>query len=306
MRCFEFDLNKGLNINMLNQEQLIPPRLHCARYAPEYIMYIIIQGELHLEENGEEIRLFAGDVHIFKKGEFHKPLESTFCRYYYIHFNQSEISEYDVSEEEYTDIVRKKKIDFFKSDKYTVKCYEYMSVLLKQHWHIENGEFLNYCIDILEKNAFSNGYPDMEKRINISYNVIKLFLKLEGICCKSGDKSKEGAKVYSRVKQIATYLEKNFTSDICGNDNEKEFFINFDYANRIFKKIMGSSIIKYRNRLRIDAAKMSMLVADKTFSEISEETGFRDERYFNRIFKKYEGITPGEYRTQILSGISSE
>ena len=69
---------------------------------------------------------------------------------------------------------------------------------------------------------------------------------------------------------------------------------------------MGSSIIKYRNRLRIDAAKMSMLVADKTFSEISEETGFGDERYFNRIFKKYEGITPGEYRTQILSGISSE
>lgn len=101
MRCFEFDLNNILKINLLYREKLIPPRLHCTRYAPEYIMYFIVDGELYLEEEGKQIKLSAGDIYIFKKGEFHKPLKSTYCKYFYIHFEQDGILELEITEEEY-------------------------------------------------------------------------------------------------------------------------------------------------------------------------------------------------------------
>lgn len=291
---------------MLNKEQLIPPRMHCTRYAPEYIMYIITEGELYLEENGEDVVLSSGDVYIFKKGEFHKPLKSTFCTYYYIHFNQHEISEYDIDEKNYLEIVRNNKSAFLKSDKYTTQCYEFMKVVLKKHYKIEDEELFNYLIDLLKQSVVTNKYQNIEKRISISGNVAKLFYKLENISSKCSEQSKDGSKLYNKVKQIAVYLEQHYAEDVCGNDIEKKFFINFDYANRMFKRFMGCSIIKYRNILRINAAKMSMVVADKTFSEIAVEVGFKDERYFNRIFKKNEGITPGEYRRQILKSENQE
>ena len=68
MRCFEFDLNTIPQIILWGMETLVSPRLHKERYAPEHIMYVIVEGELCLEESGKEIHLCEGDIYIFKKG----------------------------------------------------------------------------------------------------------------------------------------------------------------------------------------------------------------------------------------------
>ena len=110
----------------------------------------------------------------------------------------------------------------------------------------------------------------------------------------------DSSKIYNTVMRIVEYIEKNYMNDIGSQDIEREFFINFDYANRIFKKIMNCNIIKYRNLLRINVAKNIMRISDNTLDEVSEEIGFQDKCYFIRIFKKYEGITPGKYREQLM------
>ena len=301
MRCFEIDLSHILKIILLNKETLGKSRQHCTRYNPEYILYAVTEGELYLEESGREITLVPGDIYIFKKGDFQKPIKEATCKYYYVHFETDAFTEYEMTDEEYYSAVKEKKTEFLKSNKLNAGCYDYMRVILRQENRIENKGFFEYFTGVLENNIFSHKSLDIEKRMNISNVVATLFLKLEDETVKLMEKSgRKSAKTYHTVHQIAGYITENYKSDVGGQDIEREFFLNYDYANRIFKKIMGCSILNYRNQVRINAAKVSLLTTGKTLDEIADETGFYDKSYLSRVFKKYEGITPGEYREKIL------
>ena len=64
-----------------------------------------------------------------------------------------------------------------------------------------------------------------------------------------------------------------------------------------FKKGTGSSFVSYLDSYRIDTACI-MLMRDPTrsVSDVCFETGFNSVSYFNRVFKKYKGVSPSVYR----------
>ena len=62
-----------------------------------------------------------------------------------------------------------------------------------------------------------------------------------------------------------------------------------------FARLFGMSPVEYRNRLRIEHAKM-LLSGGFSIAETASRTGFADVYYFSRVFKKYAGCTPGQYR----------
>lgn len=48
---------------------------------------------------------------------------------------------------------------------------------------------------------------------------------------------------------------------------------------------------------KIQAAKMLLAETQKTVDQIAEETGFCDSSYFCKIFKRFESITPSQFRS---------
>ena len=257
MRCFEIDLRHILKIILLNKEILGKSRQHCTRYNPEYILYAVTEGELYLEESGREITLKPGEIYIFKKGDFQKTIKEATCKYYYVHFETDCFREYEMTDQEYCSAVKEIKTGFLKSNKLNAGCYDYMRVILRQENKIENKGFFEYFTRILENNIFSHKCQDIEKRMNISNAVAGLFFKLENETVSQMEKGiRKNAKGYHTVQQIAEYIEENYKLDVGGQEIEREFFLNFDYANRIFKRIIGCSILKYRNQIRINIAKL--------------------------------------------------
>lgn len=95
MKCFKIDLNKIPKVILLGKETLIPPRCHYSRTVTEYVLYIVVGGSLKLCVNGSVIMLAAGDVYLFSKGDNQKPVESSFCEYYYVHFQAENVREID-------------------------------------------------------------------------------------------------------------------------------------------------------------------------------------------------------------------
>lgn len=75
-------------------------------------------------------------------------------------------------------------------------------------------------------------------------------------------------------------------SDTCVSNLEKSFV-----------KLFGMSPVEYRNRLRIEHAKM-LLSGGFSIAETAMRTGFSDVYYFSRVFKKYAECTPGQYRPE--------
>jgi AraC-like DNA-binding protein len=57
----------------------------------------------------------------------------------------------------------------------------------------------------------------------------------------------------------------------------------------------------YINRQKIEEAKNLLAFSDRSLSEISSYLCFSSQSYFQNLFKKYEGITPLQYRQSARS-----
>ena len=136
MKCFEFDLNRILKVTLLNKVKITHKNPHVTRINPEYIMYFLVSGRLHIENAGEDILLQPGDVYLFQKDDFQRPLEVTECEFCYIHFTNAPDAVYDITDEEYKTLVHNKQDEY--------------KVYVKQKTHISSEEVFSYILNILK------------------------------------------------------------------------------------------------------------------------------------------------------------
>lgn len=97
-------------------------------------------------------------------------------------------------------------------------------------------------------------------------------------------------------------IEKEYTTHISLADLAEIAGMNEKYLCRFFKSFTGQTPIDYINRLRIDRACFEMSVNKMTVTEAAYECGFNELSYFSKIFKRYKGITPGQYRQRGIVG----
>ena len=98
------------------------------------------------------------------------------------------------------------------------------------------------------------------------------------------------------VRLACEYLEKNYQENINLNKISNYVSLSKNYFCNIFKKETGMTIWDYLIRIRMEEAKRMLLDTDQKTYEISERVGYDDPSYFGRLFKKYTGFTPIEFR----------
>lgn len=109
----------------------------------------------------------------------------------------------------------------------------------------------------------------------------------------STKKQSQNQKVY---EQIINYVNKNYTEDISLNILGDIIKLSPSYLSWIFKEVSGQCFVDYVNLFRIGKAKELLKESSLTIREIADRVGFTTPNNFNRVFKKYEGITPGQFR----------
>ena len=98
------------------------------------------------------------------------------------------------------------------------------------------------------------------------------------------------------VRLACEYIEKNFQENINLNKISNYVSLSKNYFCNIFKKETGITIWDYLIRIRMEEAKRMLLETEQKTYEISENVGYDDPSYFGRLFKKYTGFTPIEFR----------
>ena len=98
------------------------------------------------------------------------------------------------------------------------------------------------------------------------------------------------------LADVLQYIEKNYSGQIKLGDMAQTAGITEQHLCRLFKKNFQMRPMEYLAKVRIQHAKEMLVYSEKNISEIAKATGFPDNSYFSALFKKYEGITPGEYR----------
>lgn len=100
------------------------------------------------------------------------------------------------------------------------------------------------------------------------------------------------------MNDVISYMQQNYNQDLSLYDIAKRFFVSREYISRKFKQTYGTNMSDYLTKIRIDHAKQLLRNPQMKLAVIAEKVGFKNEKYFSQVFKKQEGISPGEFRKQ--------
>lgn len=103
-------------------------------------------------------------------------------------------------------------------------------------------------------------------------------------------------KYRQEITKAIRYINEHFNEAIDLNIVAEYIHISQYYLSRLFKKETGRNFVDYLNSVRIERAKALMRDGTLKLYEIAERVGYNDNAYFGQMFKKFEGISPGDYR----------
>jgi two-component system response regulator YesN len=102
------------------------------------------------------------------------------------------------------------------------------------------------------------------------------------------------------VQQILQYIEEHYQEKIVLSDLEEVLHYSERYINLKFRKVLGTTVIEYLNRLRIQKALALLKDRNTVIADVGFLCGIGDYKYFNHVFKKYIGCSAREYQNRVL------
>lgn len=98
------------------------------------------------------------------------------------------------------------------------------------------------------------------------------------------------------AEKTVRYIDENYSSDITLSELADNAGVSEQHLCRVFKSVMNMRPMEYLARRRIAVSKSLLLDNKKSITEISSEVGYSGLTYFGMVFRKYEGISPKEFR----------
>ena len=265
--------------------------VHPRRNLDTFVFILIREGVLHISQGmnhydvkeNEYIILFPGVTHYG-----YKPSEGALS-YYWTHFH---ITDPDYTIYSRGSVLRSLETlraehagegqapDIFFLQEYGQAAGEYrLALLFKQ---------------LLDTAKRGNYYASWTCHYSLSMMMMELttetFAKVQS----------ETAGVPSVILKVMEWIRINSDQPLLVHEIADRFNYHPAYLAGLFKKSTGYSMISFINRTKIERAKNLLADGANSIKYIADKIGFQDEKYFMRMFKKMEGITPSEYRRAFL------
>lgn len=240
----------------------------------DFQLLYIAAGKAHFHIDGEEKIVTAGHMVLYRPKEMQKyeyyGEEQT--ESYWVHFTGSDV----------TNILRSYGLTKDKKVFYCGSDLEY-----KNHFRSMIKE-LQMCKD---------DYPEM-----LEIHLRQIFIKLHRYF--NTISRVDNSQIAEDIDKAMLYFAEHYNEDICIEDYAKEHLMSTSWFIRNFKQYTGSTPMQYILSKRIHNAETLLENEHYSITEISNIIGYDNPLYFSRIFKKIKGISPTEYRKNILPKIT--
>lgn len=199
------------------------------------------------------------------------------------------------------------------SDGQVIRSKELVSSMLKEFSILEAGDLEGIKIKALwlfaiivktasESDSNLNHVIDTDLDIISRISETDSFTALTEVCTSLIELITRNmlTSIYKGRSQIIIkalqFINKNFKDKISLKDVEANLHVNASYFSTLFKQEMGVTFTDYLNSLKIDHACKLLTETNLSIIDISLSTGFEDQSYFTKVFKKAKGMTPKMYR----------
>ncbi|MGN0205371.1 MAG: response regulator [Coprococcus sp.] len=151
--------------------------------------------------------------------------------------------------------------------------------------------------------ADKNDYmDDIEQAVQIirkeESDVFEYFVEMLQVAMRIRDQinNYQGGKI---LKKALEYIDSNYDKNSLSlNMVAESVGASANYLSAIFSQGMQKTFVEYVTEKRIEKAKKLLRQTDKTSGEIAKAVGYKDAHYFSFVFKKLQGCSPREYRSE--------
>ncbi|UTR13720.1 AraC family transcriptional regulator [Salipaludibacillus sp. LMS25] len=261
---------------------------HMKRNINLFVMIIAIHHDLYIHQDGTHYHVKPGDVLFLLPHRLHEgyKVSKLGTSYYWFHFNFSSpvsILSDQVIQQEITNI---------RSNPHTSPLKYNGTIILPVHSrpkYIERIRILSKQLLDVSKANYYNHYA-------VDYLATSLLIELSEQTITHANTSLEKSSPGKKLDAILEWIRIQALSHISVTMIAQEFNYNKDYLTRLFKKETGMTIQEYISILKLSKAKELLARTNESVKTVAFTIGMKDEKYFMRFFKKYEKMTPSEYR----------
>jgi two-component system response regulator YesN len=105
------------------------------------------------------------------------------------------------------------------------------------------------------------------------------------------------------INFVTSYVETNFSKDFTLESVADKLNITGGYLSTYFKEKTGVNFNDYVNQMRIQIAQNQLVQTNLKIQEIASNVGYQNLNSFNRMFRKFSGVTPSDYRKDNQSSL---
>ena len=102
------------------------------------------------------------------------------------------------------------------------------------------------------------------------------------------------------VTTVMKHLKDHYTQPLSLNTLSQLVGYTPQYLSSLFSGDVGISIQEFLQRLRVEEACKLLVQTPMTTAEIATAVGYQDVRHFSKLFRRFQGVSPKEYRRNNL------
>ena len=248
------------------------------RRIGENLFVFMIDGEALFTVEGKKMPVRVGSILIIPKGTLYTAVTDDSCEYIFFHFS-GDITECEAVPPR----------DLFPSE-YSFRLppcrHDKIAVLRLSDIGSRKGTFFSSALLCEEYHARGTSAARLLMDIEFTKLLVMLSENVTG----------EPILRSSTLQNLMTHMKMNLASPFRMSELCAECGITPSYAARLFKKNLGMTATEYFYREKLRYATELMENTGLNLTEIADFLGFCDVFHFSRLFKKYIGVSPSEYK----------
>lgn len=140
---------------------------------------------------------------------------------------------------------------------------------------------------------------EIEQKIQQTHSLVHLEKNMKEFIYSISEilKSTKNDKYNAIVSEAMRYVEEHYAEEISVKNVASGFFVTPNYFSQVFKAQTGVNFTDFLNEYRIKQSKHFLKNNSLKIYEIAELAGYQNYKYFNKVFKKYTGMSPKEYQS---------
>ena len=160
----------------------------------------------------------------------------------------------------------------------------------------EGYEEFAVCVQRMDGISGERGYA---YQLGIKSGLFWLLYLAAACQGRTGAGEERRNKVREKMKQILSYVEEHYGERITIEEAAAVCYYSPSHFMKYFRQYMGISFVQYLNDYRLARAWAQLARTGETVTNIAQGCGFENLSYFNRLFKRRYGMTPGQMRQRM-------